>query len=46
MLEAGEFKALAELAEASGANGFVALDLVTAFGNPGASPVRGRERQA
>lgn len=35
-----EFEALTELAEASGASGFVALDLVTVFANPGETPVR------
>jgi len=39
-----EFTALVGLAATSGASGFVALDLVTAFGNPGESPVRGGER--
>lgn len=29
------FRALAELASASGSSGFVALDLVTAYDNPG-----------
>lgn len=34
------FAALVKLAEASGASGFVALDLATLFANPGESPVR------
>ena len=45
VLEAGtggdEFRALCELASASGSSGFVALDLVTEFAYPGASVRRG-----
>jgi hypothetical protein len=43
ILEAGigcaEFEALAELASVSGSSPFVALDLATAFANPGEAPV-------
>jgi hypothetical protein len=41
-----EFRALAELASASGSSAFVALDLATAIANPGAPPVRGSDRRA
>lgn len=47
VLEAGvgadEFKGIVELAVASGSSGFVAIDLLSAFGNSGEPPVRGSE---